>query len=405
MTKKKSSSAKKRNPIIRLITTILTGIVVILAVLITNITGIDLTGLLGFGTATPGAGVEVTVPANPGSVTQIPVGQGFGAVKGFWQVYFTAPTGSTNTSSYVNGIDTALAQAVDGVQQTLDIAAFEWNSPALTTAVLNARRRGVTIRIVADNEHTIEDEDSTLQQLISARIPVVYDERSAFMHNKFMILDSTVVWTGSTNYTINDVYRNNNNMLMLRSRRAVETYQAEFNEMFQNKSFGPRSSNSNSASFQQDGTPIQITFAPENTVIESVMTEVNAARSSIRFMTFSFTYTELGDLLLQKANQRVRVEGIFEQRGSETEFSELRPLLCAGLDVRQDGNNFTLHHKVFILDNHTVITGSFNFSQNAVDSNDENLVIIKDPDLAAQYIAEYERLKTRATKPTGLSCS
>jgi phosphatidylserine/phosphatidylglycerophosphate/cardiolipin synthase-like enzyme len=403
MTKK--SRSKQRNPIISFITTLLTGLFIILAVILTNATGIDLISLFGLGTPAPTPPVVVTIPSNPGSVTPIQVGQGFGAAKGFWQVYFTAPTGSTNASTYVNGIDAPLAQAINGVQRTLDIAAFEWNNPAITQAVLNAKQRGVTIRIVADNEHTIEDEDSTLQQLLDANIPIIYDQRSAFMHNKFMIMDSSVVWTGSTNYTINDVYRNNNNMLMLRSRRAVETYQAEFNEMFQSKSFGPRSSGANTASYQQDGIPIQIYFAPENEVVEAIMNEISAARSNVRFMAFSFTYGDLGDLLLQKAGQGVSIEGIFEQRGSETQFSELRHLFCAGLDVRQDGNNFTFHHKVFIIDNQTVITGSFNFSQNAVDSNDENLVIIKDPDLAAQYIAEYERMKTRAVKPSGLSCS
>jgi phosphatidylserine/phosphatidylglycerophosphate/cardiolipin synthase-like enzyme len=259
--------------------------------------------------------------------------------------------------------------------------------------------------MVADNEHTIEDSDSTIQQLINAKIPVVYDNRTPFMHDKFMIMDSSVVWTGSTNYTVNDVYRNNNNMLMLRSRRAVETYQAEFNEMFLDKSFGPRSPAANTANYQQDGIPIQIYFASENPVMDYIITEVKAARSSVRFMTFSFTYDDLANAMLDKAKQGVKVEGIFEQRGSETQFSELRPMFCAGLDVRQDGNKFTMHHKVFIIDNQTVITGSFNHSDNAVKSNDENVVIIKDPDLAAQYNAEYERLKASATKPTKLTCS
>jgi phosphatidylserine/phosphatidylglycerophosphate/cardiolipin synthase-like enzyme len=415
MTKKRSSSkssksSQKRNPILSFITTLLTGIVVIVAVIITQATGIDLTGLLGVGTpaatsSTLSTPIPVTVPANPAAVTPIQIGQGFGAAKGFWQVYFTAPTGSSDAATYVNGIDYVLAQAINGVQRSLDIVAFEWNSPILTQAVLAAKQRGVTVRMVADNEHTRDDEDSTISQLASANIPIVYDNRSAFMHNKFMILDGSIVWTGSTNYTVNDVYRNNNNMIALRSRRAVETYQTEFNEMFQNASFGPRSPATNTANFTQDGIPLQIYFAPENQVIEAIMTEVNGARTSVRFLAFSFTYDDLGELLLQRAGQGVRVEGIFELRGSETEFSELRHLFCGGLDVRQDGNRFTLHHKVFIIDNLTVITGSFNFSQNAVDSNDENLVIIKDPDLATQYIAEYERLKTRATKPSGLTCN
>lgn len=49
-----------------------------------------------------------------------------------------------------------------------------------------------------------------------------------------------------------------------------------------------------------------------------------------------------------------------------------------------------MHHKVFILDREIVIFGSFNFSNNAADNNDENIVIVHDPDFASFYIEEFE---------------
>ena len=154
-----------------------------------------------------------TTPASPtaptGSVVPIPVGQGFGASKGFWQVYFTAPTGSRDATTYRGGLDDVLAAQIDQVQQTLDIAAYEFNSPALTQAILAAKNRGVRVRIVTDDDDGLGDDETTLNQFVAAGIPVVTDNRSALMHDKFMILDSTVVWTGSWNYTINDTYRNN----------------------------------------------------------------------------------------------------------------------------------------------------------------------------------------------------
>ena len=80
-------------------------------------------------------------------------------------------------------------------------------------------------------------------------------------------------------------------------------------------------------------------------------------------------------------------------------------MFCAGLDVRQDGNPYRLHHKVIIVDNDTVITGSFNFSDNATQSNDENLVIIEDPDLAGMYIQEYNRMFKNSVIPDDLECN
>lgn len=408
MTKKsseKSNSTDKNSTQPRsIIATVLGAIILLIALIISQITGIDLTAPVV--TATPTT-IPTAPPATPvpGGVTAISIPQGFGAQKGFWQVFFTAPTGSSNRADYVNGIDGPLAAAISSVRQTLDIAAFEFNNPVLTQAVLNAKARGVTVRMVTDNEHGLHDDDSTISQLIQAGIPVVDDARTALMHNKFMILDSTVVWTGSTNYTINDVYRNNNNMISLRSRRAVDAYQAEFNEMFEQKQFGPRSPKGNDVSFNQDGTPVQILFAPEDPVLPAIVSTVSKAQKSIRFMAFSFTDASLGDAILQRANAGVRVQGIFERVGSQTAASRLTPLFCAGLQVRQDGNRYILHHKVFIIDDSIVVSGSFNFSANATTSNDENLIIIQDADMAAQFIAEFNRRWAEATTPTALTCS
>lgn len=332
------------------------------------------------------------------AMTRLTVGQGYGAQRGFWSIYFNAPTGSSDEALYVNGIDVHLAEQINNAQRTLDIVAFEFDNKVLTPAVLAAHERGVTVRIVTDDEHGLEEEDESIPKFIAAGIPVVDDSRGALMHNKFMIIDSQVVWTGSWNYTRNDTYRNNNNALALRSQKAVEVYQTEFNEMFLDKQFGPTSP-TGSATFTVDGVEMTVLFASEDPVVENIIAQVNAAESNIRFMAFSFTYDEVGQAMLERAGAGVTVEGVFEKRGSETEYSELPLLYCAGLNVRQDGNPYALHHKVIIIDDHTVLTGSFNFSSNATNSNDENMIIIKDRDIATLYIEEFDRMMAQSKAP------
>jgi phosphatidylserine/phosphatidylglycerophosphate/cardiolipin synthase-like enzyme len=414
MAKRSSRSSSKKSSGRSFIGTLLGIVVLVVVAIIAQVTGIDLSEVF---TGTPIA-TSVDAPATtapttgtqvagaPGAVSPISVQQGFGAQKGFWQVYFTAPTGSRNTRDYVGGIENQLAAAINQVQRTLDIAAFEFNTPVLTKAVLDAEARGVRVRMVTDDEHGLEDEDSTIEQLTDAGIPVVDDSRSALMHNKFMILDGTVVWTGSWNYTMNDTYRNNNHALVLRSQRAVQNYQTEFDEMFTNKQFGPQSpANTPNQRFSQDGTPIQIYFASEDATISAIDDALKSAQRSIRFMTFSFTVGEIAEIIQDRAENGVNVQGIFETTGSETEFSELTPLFCAGLDVRQDGNSFILHHKVFIIDEQIVVSGSFNISENATRRNDENLIIIQDRDLAAQFVQEFNRRWAEAKTPDGIQCS
>lgn len=417
MTKKSSRSSSSKNSSGRsLIGTLLGLIVLVIVAILAQISGVDLNEVLSGTPSTPSLATTAPptispsggtqVASAPGSVSAITVQQGFGAQKSFWQVYFTAPTGSRNPNDYVGGIENQLAAAINGVQRTLDIAAYEFNTPVLTKAVLDAKKRGVQVRMVTDDEAGIEDDDSTISELIDAGIPVVPDNRSPLMHNKFMILDSTVVWTGSWNYTMNDTYRNNNHALVLRSQRAVQNYQTEFNEMFVSKQFGSQSpANTPNPSFTQDGVPIQIYFASEDPAIPAIRDTLKTAQRSIRFMTFSFTVDEIAQVIQDRAEAGVSVQGIFETTGSETQFSELTPLFCAGLDARQDGNPFILHHKVFIVDEQIVISGSFNISENATRRNDENLIILQDPDLAAQFVQEFNRRWAEAKRPNGIQCS
>ena len=69
----------------------------------------------------------------------------------------------------------------------------------------------------------------------------------------------------------------------------------------------------------------------------------------------------------------------------------VQTLYCAGGFVRQDGNPNVFHHKVLIIDDTIVVTGSFNFSQSAADDNDENLLIIHNPAIASAYLEEFQR--------------
>jgi phosphatidylserine/phosphatidylglycerophosphate/cardiolipin synthase-like enzyme len=418
MTRKKSSSrssnqgSKKKSGAPNVIVAV---VLVIIGFIIYAVTGTDLLNVVDNENTsqptnvpgnqnTPNNVIPTSVPRADGEVSTIPVGIGYGFEGDFWQLYFTAPLNSRDRSQYVNGVDVAVAASIDATRRTLDIAAFELNNEVITQAILNAHNRGVVVRIVTDNEHGIEDDDTTLVELELAGIQIVNDNRSGLMHDKFMIMDGAILWMGSMNYTVNDVYRNNNNTMMLRSQRAVQVYQAEFNEMFERGEFGARSDQSNTASFNQDGVPIEVYFASENEVTDIVVREINAAQRSVRFMAFSFTLDSMGFALVDRAEAGVDVQGVFETTGSLTQFSEMGRLFCAGMGIRQDGNNGVLHHKVFVIDESTVIFGSFNFSDSAASSNDENLMVIREPNIASLFLEEFARVQSIATVPTAVIC-
>jgi phosphatidylserine/phosphatidylglycerophosphate/cardiolipin synthase-like enzyme len=242
--------------------------------------------------------------------------------------------------------------------------------------------------------------------LEQAGIEVRDDGRSALMHNKFWIFDGQIVWTGSTNITENGVFRNNNNVIVIYSPQVAAAFETEFAEMWEGR-FGPRSpSKIEKQALQVKSTTVDVLFAAEDDVISHLLPLVESAQQSIRFMAFSFTHDALQSAMLARAQAGVDVKGIFEARASETEYSALPPMFCAGLDVRQDGNPGALHHKVVVIDNRILITGSLNFSDNADGSNDENVVVIANSRIAGRYLKEFDLrwLESVDPDPADMGC-
>ena len=325
-----------------------------------------------------------------------------------WQLYFNEPDASAASDSYQGGIDEALVAAIAEARDTLDVAAFELNSEPIYQAILEAHQRGVAVRIVADDDHGLHDDKNTaLRDLQAAGVPTIDDGRSGLMHNKFMILDGSTVWTGSWNYTLNGTYRNNNNALVMNHRTAAGAYQREFDEMFERGEFGTRSSDDGIVSYRQGESKVSIIFAAESDEIGALKAEIQRAARSIRIMTFVFSLEELAEsILLQASHPEFVVQGVFEKRNSTANWSQLPALHCAGAEMRQDGSRYVLHHKVIIIDEQTVITGSFNFSKSAAQRNDENIVIIRDATIAGLYLDEWKRIWGSAAElaPDDVAC-
>jgi len=344
----------------------------------------------------PAAEVIEPVEVASGSLVSIPGGYD----GGWFQLYFSSPLASQDEADFHGSpVEVALVAALDGAQQTVDVAIYELESQPVTEALIRAAERGVRVRVVTDGEYGLESPDATFDQLELAGIPIVSDgARRGYMHNKFVVIDGLYVWTGSTNLKPNAFYRNNNNAMLIRSSRLAQNYTAEFEELFAGQ-FGRSSPQTvPNQTVTVDGTRIETYFESEGD-IAARLAELISEAQSVRFMAFSFTesleWTEDGTprsvmLLLRDRAQAgaLDVRGIVEASSR----SQVKPLLCAGLDVRQDGNPNVMHHKVFIFDDSIVAMGSFNFSSRAANDNDENMLIIHNPAIARAYLEEFSRL-------------
>ncbi|MBI3244598.1 MAG: DUF1669 domain-containing protein [Chloroflexi bacterium] len=314
----------------------------------------------------------------------------------WYQLYFTDPRNPDDKNNRPEeSVDDYVVASIHSAKRTVDAVSYEFNLPSMKEALIDAHNRGLIVRLVTDTDSMGEE---AVQEIIDSGIPVVEDDREPIMHDKFVIVDGTTVWAGSWNFTENDTYRNNNNLLALTSQKIVANYQTEFDEMFERHEFGPKSSaNTPYPQVTVDGVLVENYFSSEDGVAQHILDALNSASQSIYFAAFTFTRDDFSQAIVAKANAGLAVRGVYETRqvsaGSDESYNLLKG---AGVQVLLDGNQYTMHHKFFVIDNQIVVTGSYNFTKAAEDKNDENVLIIHSPEIAQAYLQEFAKVWLQA---------
>ena len=277
----------------------------------------------------------------------------------------------------IDDCEQVLIDVIDSAKESVHCALFDLDLKELIK-VIGAKSHDVEVKLVVDNEYYGEIIGPGVRQ----------DTSSQFSHNKFCVVDGEIITSGSMNPTDNGANKNNNNLLVIYSKYLAKNYFDEFEELW-NGSFG-EGGNVKYPVIYLNGKEIENYFCPEDNCADRIVSEINGAEKSIYFMTFSFTNEEIADSIL--FNDKADIKGLFEKRGSGSQYSQYNRLLDFGLDVHLDTNGFTMHHKVFIIDNRTVITGSMNPTGAGNKKNDENILIIHDKTVAEKYVEEFFRI-------------
>ena len=213
------------------------------------------------------------------------------------------------------------------------------------------------------------------------------DDKSALSHNKFCVFDRKILWTGSFNPTFNGAYKNNNNIIVIESLNLANNYELEFEELW-NYNFGKGRETVEPIVYLNEKKYASY-FCPEDNCKYKVVEELKLSEKSIYFMVFSFTDFDIADLLIVK-NKEVEIKGVLESKRVNMQYNQYKKLVENDVNVRKDSNSFIMHHKVFIIDNNTVITGSYNPTKAGNTKNDENILIIKDKKVVSRYLKEFE---------------
>lgn len=146
---------------------------------------------------------------------------------------------------------------------------------------------------------------------------------------------------------------------------------------------------------------IEVAFSPRSGATAAIIKAIAEARSSMLVSAYSFTSKEIASALLAAKKRGVSVKIILDKSQMSQSYSSSTFFMNQGFDMRIDAKHAIYHNKVIIIDDKTVITGSFNFTKAAEMKNAENVIIIRNnPELAKRYTENWRHHWQESTVPS-----
>jgi phosphatidylserine/phosphatidylglycerophosphate/cardiolipin synthase-like enzyme len=137
--------------------------------------------------------------------------------------------------------------------------------------------------------------------------------------------------------------------------------------------------------------PIEIFFSPKGGCTDAIVREIDAAQTTVLVQAYSFTSQKIADALMKARKRGLDIKVILDRSNETDKYSSADFLLHSDIPSLLDDDHQIAHNKLMILDGKVVITGSFNFTKQAENGNAENVLIIRDPDIANKYTDNWVR--------------
>jgi phosphatidylserine/phosphatidylglycerophosphate/cardiolipin synthase-like enzyme len=296
-------------------------------------------------------------------------------------------------------IETDIISRIDQVQATLDIAMYNTSRTTIVQAVSRAVQRGVVVRYIADDETS----NSALSGSLS--FPVLFRSGDGIMHNKFVIADAedpdrAWIWTGSTNFSSNQLSTDPNHAYIIHDAALAKNYKKEFDEMWGQQPdltvgrYGDFKTNNTSHLFQIGQVNIESYFSPSDETNCHILDALQSTDHHVEIGLLLLTHDELIDEIIRLHQNGVEVRVILEDEESST--NAVARLRQAGVPLVIHDFGPIFHHKYAIIDegyqdsDPQVISGSHNWTWSADNINDENTLILHDQSIANIFRQEFE---------------
>ena len=143
----------------------------------------------------------------------------------------------------------------------------------------------------------------------------------------------------------------------------------------------------------------EVYFSLSDNPQKEIIKNINQAEAFINIAMYIFTDREIALPLIKARERGVKVRLYLDQDQVEYKYSQSRFLVQKGIKTRISTNNYIMHNKFAIIDNRILLTGSYNWTFSANNRNDENLMVIDDPEIIEIFQNQFINLWTNKYSP------
>jgi phosphatidylserine/phosphatidylglycerophosphate/cardiolipin synthase-like enzyme len=144
---------------------------------------------------------------------------------------------------------------------------------------------------------------------------------------------------------------------------------------------------------------IDVLFSPDGGCTARIVKEIDKAKERVLVQIYFFTSKPIAKALTRARKRGVECQVIADKSQEKQTYGRLPVLRRDGVSILIDGEHATANNKIMLIDDTTIITGSFNYTRKAEDENAENILIIKGyRRLFDKYLANYQHHKEHTRK-------
>lgn len=134
---------------------------------------------------------------------------------------------------------------------------------------------------------------------------------------------------------------------------------------------------------------VELCFTPGENCTERIVQKIAQTQKNIRIQAYSFTSAPIAQALVEAQKRGIDIKIILDDSQEKEKYSSLDFFLHSNISTAVDKAHAIAHNKIMILDEQSVVTGSFNFTKAAEERNAENVVFLNDTKLAEDYLENW----------------